>query len=224
MNRKVVFAQGEYYHLYNRGTEKRRIFLSPADHRRFLALLYLCNGHNEVNLRETFRKDIKFEDIFEIDKGAPLVAVGAYCLMPNHFHILAKESAKYGVSKFMQKLGTAYSMYFNVRHHRVGTLFQGKFKARHVTNDQYLKYLYAYIHLNPVKLIDNGWREHSIVDAKKAEQYIKEYSYSSFGVYLNMKARPTAAILAPKDFPAYFRSTHEFSEMHREWLNFKEPE
>jgi putative transposase len=222
MNRKIRFAPGEYYHLYNRGTEKRTVFLDQTDYRRFLNLLFLCNGELGINMRELLKQAREFEELFEVDREKPLVAIGAYCLMPNHFHILVKELEEGGTSKFMQKLTTAYTMYFNTRRHRVGSLFQGTFKAEQVGKDQYLKYLYSYVHLNPVKLFDRGWKSRKLRSVHNAEMFIAEYSYSSYRDYAKIGLpRPTKKILTPKEFPAYFRSATDFKNMHREWLNFE---
>ena len=108
MERRITFAEGEYYHVYNRGVERREIFSTPADHWRFQRLLFLSNGTAPYIFREIQKK--KFSDI---ERQKPLVAIGAYCLMPNHFHILVKEITDNGISMFMEKLATGYSMYFN---------------------------------------------------------------------------------------------------------------
>ena len=91
--------------------------------------------------------------------------------MPNHFHILVKEKIENGISKFMGKLTTGYSMYFNKRYDRTGSLFQGVFKSVHADSDEYLKYLFAYIHLNPIKLINPEWKENGIKDKNRANAF-----------------------------------------------------
>ncbi len=98
MERRFNFSLGEYYHLYNRGVEQRNIFLSDYDRARFVKLLYLSNG------TEPYKFDrLKGRGLQEIDRGKRLVAIGAYVLMPNHFHILAREVTPGGISKFMGK-------------------------------------------------------------------------------------------------------------------------
>ena len=166
MTRKTILAPEEYYHIYNRGVDKRVIFLDTADHQYFLALLYLSNSRKSFivsNIAKTHPR----EEFFDVDREDHLVAIGAYCLMPNHFHILIKENVEGGTSLFMQKLSTAYTMYFNAKYERTGALFQGTFKAKHIDNDRYLKYLYAYIHLNPAKMVDDGWKNRKITNKKK---------------------------------------------------------
>ena len=92
--------------------------------------------------------------LLDLPRKETLVDIGAYCLMPNHFHLLIRETAEGNISRFMLKLQTGYPMYFNKKYQRTGALFEGKFKAKHITNDNHLKYLFAYLHLNPVKITD----------------------------------------------------------------------
>ena len=157
--RKVSFVPEEFYHLYNRGNSRQAIFLNDADYARFSALLYLANGTNSFEFRE-----LASDALFDFNRGEQLVAIGAYCLMPNHFHILLTPLIEGGVATFMRKLATGYSMYFNKKHHRTGSLFEGRFKSEHVNNDNHLKYLFSYIHLNPVKLIQSKWQQEGIKD------------------------------------------------------------
>ncbi len=216
MNRKISFAEGEYYHIYNRGVEKRDIFLDNSDRERFQKLLFLCNGSKPIVYRL-----VQGPTLYGAEKGEPIVAIGAYVLMLNHFHLLLKETRANGITEFMRKLTTGYSMYFNKKYTRVGPLVQGKFKAEHVDNDEYLKYLYAYIHLNPVKLIDSKWKENGITDRKKAERYLKDYRYSSYVDYLGEK-REEDAILAQKEFPGYFEGENEFEMYVKDWINYRD--
>ncbi|MBU3925748.1 transposase, partial [Patescibacteria group bacterium] len=175
MERKFRFSEGEFYHLYNRGINKMAIFLNNIDKKRFIKLLFACNSKKPVVF-----KNIQGLPLEEIERGETIVDIGAYCLMPNHFHLLVREKTENGISMFMEKLFTAYSMYFNKKNERTGRLFEGIFKATHANKDQYLKYLFAYIHLNPVKLIDLKWKENSITDKEKAKKFLKEYAYSSY--------------------------------------------
>lgn len=216
MERKFVFSIGEFYHIYNRGTEKRNIFVDLNDYQRFIKLLFFSNGTKPIILRDIPQG----RPLGGINKSEALVAIGAYCLMPNHFHLLVKETSEGGVTKFMSKLSTAYSMFFNKKNNRTGSLFEGKFKASHVDNDNYLKYLFSYIHLNPVKIIEPKWKETGITDKKRAEQYLKNYKYSSYLDYLG-ESRPEGIILDKKSFPEYFFSFVDFGDFINDWLNFK---
>ena len=141
--------------------------------------------------------------------------------MPNHFHLLVREKIENGISLFMKKLLTGYSMYFNKKYERTGALFEGRFKAQHADNDEYLKYLFAYIHLNPVKLIEPKWRETGIQNRPDAENYLKQYTYSSYPEYIKQN-RPFKKLLTTETFPNYFEDELSFQEMIKDWLTFKD--
>ena len=218
MSRNVQFAPGEFYHLYNRGTEKRKIFLSVKDYKRFISLLYICNGEKKVDLSEQGKNLYELETI---DRGLPLIDICAYVLMPNHFHLLVREKEEGGISSFMQKFSTGYTMYFNNSQNRTGALFQGKFKATHASEDRYLKYLISYIHLNPIKLIEPTWKETGIAERTKAEHYLETYPHSSYIDYRGKK-RIENSILNTHALPEYFKSPKSFKESITEWISFKE--
>ena len=214
MARNFSFATGEFYHIYNRGTDKRRIFMSRSDRNRFLALLYLANQDEPVDLK------LQGLTLLEIERtGEPLIEIVAYCLMPNHFHLLIRELEEGGISKFMQKITTGYTMYFNKWHERNGALFQGTFKATHVADDRYLRYLISYIHLNPIKLIEPKWKEVGITDKARAERYLENYTESSYLDYLGKK-RPEGMILTHEALPEYFSSGADFKTFVTEWLTY----
>lgn len=212
--RKIAFAETEFYHLYNRGNSKQIIFRDQVDYRRFQQLLFVMNTDARVVFRLIDKKDL-----FAAKNGNTQVAIGAYCLMPNHFHLLVTPLCAGGVENFMQRLSTSYSMYFNKRHERTGVLFEGRFKAEHADTDTYLKYLYSYIHLNPVKLIDSTWKERGIKDAAKAYAFAASYRHSSLPDYLGEK-RSESAILNAAAFPEYFTTTSKHREELLEWLTY----
>lgn len=214
MERRLEFSIGEFYHVYNRGNNKSLIFLDDKDRQRFQKLLFLCNGTKPVVF-----KTIQGPSLEKVDRGETLVDIGAYCLMPNHFHLLLKEKRENGISLFMKKLLTAYSMYFNKKHERRGPLFESRFKATHLNNDRYLKYIFSYIHLNPVKLIDPLWKENGITDMQKSKIYLTEYKYSSYADYMGIE-REEKCILNTSVFPEYFLDFREFEIYIDEWLNY----
>lgn len=215
--RKISFIPGEFYHIYNRGNSRQTIFLTEADHSRFSALLYLANGTNSFEFR-----NLDNDKLFDFDRGEQLVSIGAYCLMPNHFHILVTPLIEGGVATFMRKLATGYSMYFNKKHHRTGSLFEGKFKSEHVDSDNYLKYLFSYIHLNPVKLIQSDWQKVGIKDKDEVLRYLKDFQYSSY--IDNSLDRPESGIIDREKFPEYFADKKDYDTEMEEWLSYKETE
>ena len=211
--RKFSFSIDEYYHLYSRGVDKRIIFLDDNDRHRFMRLMFLCNGDKPVIYRDTQNLSLQ-----KIDMGKRLVAIGAYCLMPNHFHILVREITEGGITKFMSKLLTAYSTYFNKRQTRTGTLFSSEFKAQHLDTNEYLKYIFAYIHLNPLKLIEPNWRERKI-NKQTANAYLSKYYFSSYQDYIDA-TREISLILSKDIFPQYFVKKGSFKAYINDWINF----
>ncbi|HVV15278.1 MAG TPA: transposase [Candidatus Paceibacterota bacterium] len=226
MTNRAPFAPQEFYHLYNRGTDKRKVFVHTEDYERFICLLYLANSKEPIRIDNMQRahpaKDFTLLGrALTQERGETLVDIVAYCLMPNHFHLLVREKGGDGISRFMQKLTTGYTMYFNKRYERNGALFQGVFKSEHAEEDRYLKYLLSYIHLNPVKLIDKNWREHGIKNRKKTDAYLERYAYSSYPDYLG-RGRPEATVLESTALPRYFETPENFRQNITEWLSYKE--
>ena len=213
MERKFQFSIDEFYHVYNRGNNKSVIFVSDSDRKRFVKLLYICNASTPVVF-----KTIQGMPLDKIKRDDTLVDIGAYSLMPNHFHLLLKEKEEGGISRFLEKLLTGYSMYFNKRYERTGKLFEGRSRAQHAGTDEYLKYLFAYIHLNPIKIIDPEWRDNGVTDHIKAKEYLAEYNFSSYLDYVDDNKREEGLILNKQAFPEYFLSFKEFDEFINEWL------
>lgn len=214
MNRRFSFASGEFYHLYNRGTDKRVIFTDEEDYERFISLMFLCNSSRNIVYR-----DVPIGLTYGYERGDTLVDILAYCLMPNHFHMLICGKNDGSASLFMQKFLTAYTMYFNRKYKRTGALFEGTFKAKHADTDEYLKYLFAYIHLNPVKLIDPNWKEYGIKNRSMAQAYLSDYKYSSYPDWQG-EQRDESKILNRDVAPEYFTKTTDFDEFVKEWLDF----
>jgi len=197
--RKTEFAIGEYYHIYNRGVDKRSIFLNQRNYQRFADSLIVFNNKTNLNGRN-------FNDRENFLREKPLVNIIAYCIMPNHFHLLIRQETYGGITKFMKKLGTGYSMFFNIKYERSGALFGGPFKSKLVgTDDNYLRQLFGYIHINPLDIKFPKWEDKinkSSVDMKK---FIELYRYTSYPDYVG-KNRIEKNIIEPKNFPDYFQN------------------
>ncbi|MBI4130671.1 transposase [Candidatus Roizmanbacteria bacterium] len=224
MSRKEQFAENEFYHLYNRGTDRRAIFLDDRDFERFTRLLYVCNSGTPVIMKDLQAYNFS-KLVSEYEPRKPLVAIGVYCLMPNHFHLLVRQLTPQGISIFMKKLATGYSMFFNQRYERSGRLFESTFKSSRITNDNYLQYLFAYIHLNPIKLVDPEWKSEGIKDLSRVAEHLKQYAYSSYSEYLGVD-RPEKAVITRDSeiFPDYFESSFEFNNFIDFWLTYKDAE
>lgn len=147
--RKVTFVNDEYYHIYNRGVDKRTIFESQEDLDRFYLSMKDFNVIEPIgsiylnNQRMRMRGSASHSP-----RKEKLVEFISYCLNPNHYHFLLKQLVDNGIQKFMHKVGTGYTMYFNEKYKRNGSLFQGRYKAIHIGSDKYLLHLSAYINLN----------------------------------------------------------------------------
>lgn len=153
----------EIYHIYNRGVEKRNVFLTSRDYNQFLKAI----EHYRVSDTKLSRRGkIKVKQ----QGNRELVEVLSYCLMPNHFHLLLKQTSDEGVSKFTSKVINSFTKYFNIKNERVGPLFQGPFKAVRIESDEQLVHVSRYIHLNPlaINFVSN----------------LKKYKWSSYRIYI----------------------------------------
>ena len=146
--RKVALVTGEYYHVYNRGTDKRAIFLNDYDYKRFLQSLEEFNTLQPIGsiYENSFLKS-NHEFGNRMSKS-PLVNILCYCLNRNHIHLILKQMANGGISEFMKRVSGGYTKYFNNKYKRTGVLFQGKFKANHIDTNEYLLHASVYVNLN----------------------------------------------------------------------------
>lgn len=204
----MSYRNNNFYHVYNRGVDSRIIFIEESDYVRFLHCLYEFNDEKAA-LRYNWLS--KKEEILNLDKKNPrklLVNIHCFCLMNNHFHLILEQITEGGITRFMRKLGTGYTMYFNEKYERSGALFQGKFKAILIDNDEYIMHLSRYIHLNPVDIIDSGWRKDGIKDAKYALDFLNKYRWSSFMDYIGINNFPS---VTKREFIRnYFKQTKDY--------------
>lgn len=149
-----TYVEDSFYHIYNRGVEKRTIFEDIQDYKVFLKYLkeYLSPPKTKIDKVKVTLQGASFKGIPRQPKNYfQEIALHSYCLMPNHFHLLVKQRSENSIEKFMRSLATRYSMYFNKKNRRVGKLFQGHYKAILITEDDYLLHLSRYIHANPIE-------------------------------------------------------------------------
>jgi len=208
--RKFTFANNHFYHVYNRGVEKRDIFLDDKDYFRFIHDLYEFNDKDPVlNLNFRFNSNYGVPTSIVKKKRKLLVEIFCFCLMPNHFHLILKQLAENGIPLFIQKLG-GYVYYFNLKYKRVGPLFQGKFKAIEIDKENYLLHLSRYIHLNPVELVESAWKEKGIENQKKVDKFLASYRWSSYLDYIGIKNFPS---LTQRDLiSSCFKNPKEYKE------------
>lgn len=219
MERKTKLVSGEYYHLYSRGVEKRKVFLDSRDYERFIFLLYIMNQKEPFHFAN-FLKTHKSKEIFNIPKEKSLVSILCYTLMPNHFHILVYENEEGGISKFMMQLLTAYSMYFNTKYERSGPLFVHPFRSTHVSKESQYLWIFSYIHLNPVKIFRNNFKDIGIGNKTIAKKFLESYKYSSYADYNseNKTARPESKIIDFSLVPQYLLKTRLNINKYEEWF------
>ena len=153
------YLENGYYHIYNRGVEKRLIFQDEQDYSVFLSYLkdYLLPKNEEelkrklVDPNTSYREKYKIISKLRLNNFSEEITLLAYCLMPNHFHLFIKQKSQTSIDKFMQSLSTRYTMYFNRKYKRVGSLFQAVYKAILITQESHFIYLSKYIHKQALK-------------------------------------------------------------------------
>lgn len=215
--RKVEFADGEIYHVYNRGVEKRDIFIDERDYYRFVYGLYVFNDEQPaLSARHQYRSQNERYNTASTPllniRRHPLVEILVFTLMPNHYHLMLRQNKESGVARFMQKLGTGYTMYFNKKYTRSGVLFQGKFKAVHVNHAAHCIHLPHYIHTNPLELNRRG---------RTSVDHLLGYRWSSFPDYAGKENFP---YVTNRDFLLnVYGGEAEYLEYTRDRLGIETP-
>ncbi len=151
--RNLVFVNDGYYHVFNRGIDRRVTFANKREHERAIDLLSFYQ-YTDIPLRYSRYSLLPVEKrqnyLGQMIDSGKIVKIVSYCLMPNHFHLLLKQKKEKGIATYIGNFINAYTKYFNTKHERTGPLFQGVFKAVYVETDEQLVHLTRYIHLNPV--------------------------------------------------------------------------
>ena len=217
--RKIEFIDGAIYHVIMRGVDGRQIFMDDEDNWRGIFGLYEFNNANSVTIREQREKRKQLKESIkqlsrdrdsgklprvpvsgdkeninsEIDPRKRLVDILAFVFMPNHVHLLLRQTTHNGLSLFARKFGVGYAMYFNSKYERKGALFQGRFEAKIIANHEYLKTVFLYIHTNPVSIINPGWKEAGVKNIEEAIEFLEEYRWSSYPDYLNKNNFPSVS-------------------------------
>jgi REP element-mobilizing transposase RayT len=200
MRKTINIQNGNYYHIYNRGVDKRNVFIDKYDYLRFLVSLKEFNQdapahslyHQQKIQNTTPRGSTPLRGVEPLNK--PRVSIICYVLLPNHLHLLLRKISDYGISEYMKRIGAGYTGYFNAKYKRSGALFQGKYKIKPVKTEGYLIKLSAYIHGNP-----------EIHGITKAEGWI----WSSYQDFLGK--RP-GRLPAKNDVLINFKSVKEYGE------------
>jgi putative transposase len=218
MREKII--AGQIYHVLSRGVDKRKIFLDNEDHFRFIHDLFEFNDIEPVNnLIYNFRKIKDAAHPYIVEKKKPrklLVEILAFCLMPNHYHLLVQPKSDSGLFQFMKKLNIGYAKYFNEKYKRKGALFEGRYKSIVVEEEPHFVHLPYYIHFNPLDLKFPEWREGGLRDIKRALEFLESYRWSSHLDYFGIKNFPS---VTQRDFlEEIFGGVDEYKNNIKNWL------
>lgn len=197
--RIIPFANGEFYHLYNRGVEKKNIFNQIKDYSRFLETLFYYQIQNPKPKFSVHRRS----KIFPIDPSKKLVNIICFCLMPNHFHLLVKQLKEGGISEFMRRFILSYNKYRNVKYNHQGSLFNGPFRAVYIDTEEQLIHVSRYIHLNPlVSLLVKD---------------LKFYPWSSYHDYIG---KSQSYPIAKEEILNFFKSPEDYEKFVLEQADY----
>jgi putative transposase len=188
------FVNGEIYHIVTRGVEKRLIFEDKSDYYRGIFSLFEFNDDKHVIMRDRRRSRLYHKQLGQEQFSAIrnlIVEILAFCLMPNHIHLLLRQLKDNGISKFMSKFGAGYATYFNKKHSRTGHLFQGRFRAIRIQNNDQLKNAFVYVHTNPTGIIEPGWKEQGVKNPEEIIRFLENYKWSSYLDYIGKKNFPS---------------------------------
>ncbi len=189
-SRIFPFVNGHFYHIYNRGVEKRRIFEKSWD---YLRLTKTMQYYQLLGPKPRLSKFL-LGSIFKPDSSKKIVDIICYCLMPNHFHFLIKQLKDGGITEFIGKLSNSYTKYYNVKYNRIGPLLQGEFKAVLIESDEQLIHVSRYIHLNPI--------------ASLLVKDLRDYRWSSYPEYIGLKV----GFCAKEDILSFFKSPKDYEK------------
>lgn len=216
------FGIGSLVHITNRGTRGVEIVRDKADRKRFEQLLYYLNdSFVDDNWRKTIVGLAPFERPADWPEREPLVRILAWTLLPNHFHLLIEEIRERGISKFMQRLCGSMSAHFNAKYHERGTIFQGSYRSRTITEDAHLRYLTFYIQVKNVLELYPGGLKCALKQFDGAWQWATRYNFSSFPTFAARTDSPiTESELLRELYPdtkSFKKEAHEMLAGHVEY-------
>lgn len=208
--RKLPLIPGQYYHVFNRGINRQPIFLTPSDYSR--ALLSLRYYHHlspspKLSYLLVQSKKIQDEVLASIDHQPKLVTILAFCLMPNHFHLLVRQETTAGISTFMANFQNSYAKYFNAKTQRSGSLLNRQYKSVHIETEEQLLHIVRYIHLNPY----SGF-------VVKYPSQINSYPWSSLREYLENRT----TFISPNLIMSHFSTLQLLENFHLDQANYQQ--
>jgi len=219
--KRPQFINGEIYHIVIRGIGDSLIFREESDYYRGIYSLYEFNTTNSIEIRKRRNQRQKAKSSGEAFSAIrdPFVEILAFCLMPNHIHLLLRQRKIAGVSEFLRKFGAGYVGFFNKKHNRKGSLFM-RFRAVHVKNENQLRIVFTYIHTNPISIIVPNWKEKGIEDSQKVIEFLEGYKWSSYPDYIGKNNFPS---LTKRHFLlTIIGDKRNCKEFIKNWVKFKE--
>ncbi len=196
--RNIVFSNGDFYHLYNRGVDKRKTFRNDSDMEKFLDYI----------------KNLRYSD-----GTTERVDIHAICIMDNHYHILVRQLQENGISDFMHDVGTVYTNYINLGLKRSGSLFEGPFKAKYVSSDSYFLHLFRYIHLNPLDIFDKNWKNNGVKKVSEALKFVEGYAWSS----ISESFKDRYPFIKREIIESEFSDHSDYQRFLSDWIRFGRP-
>ncbi len=190
--RKTILTTGEYYHVFNRSVQKLPIFKGQRECALFLEAVAFYLQTKPPTKFSMYRQN---RTRYPINLNKKIVTVVSYLLMPNHFHFILCQNQEDGIKNFIQKITNSFAHYFNLKYKNTGPVFERRFKAVHIENNEQLIYLSAYIHLNPVTscLVENP----------------EDYPYSSYRAYIGLEK---SEIIDPSIILDQFSTKEEYKK------------
>jgi len=189
--RKDPLITGLYYHIYNRGVDKRDIFIDKADIDRFFLSVKEFNAVKPIgSIKERL---IELKESSGVQPPKPLVSIVCYCFNPNHFHFILKQEVDGGISEFFKRLLGGYTTYFNLTHKRSGALFQGRFKSNLINDNAYFLKIRPYVHMNHLVHHIPKEKMHLVLSSEK------EYNTNNFVLISKKEAKDVLGFYGSKE-------------------------
>lgn len=227
------FVNSEIYHVVLRRIGNELLFGDIDDYYRMIFYLYECNTTTPIIIRDRRKLRAKYKKLLkqiEADRGQTpvwedkrdlLVEIIAFCLMPNHIHLILRQLKDNGISKFIQKIASGYPAYFKNKYQikLKGHFFQDRFVAVHIKTNTQLMVAINYVHTNPAILIDPEWKEKGIKDTEKIIRFLEEYKWSSYQDYLGRRNFPS---VTQREFALkVFGGSEICRKWVEEWIEYK---
>ena len=218
--RKTQLVNGEFYHIINRGIDKRKIFLDDKDYFRFINSLLVFNDKGSTQWHSSsFWQQKGSSCLVDYKSKNPLIEICAFALMENHFHLLVRQLSEGGIVAFMNKLG-GYSAFFNKKYERTGSLFEGRYKIKLIKTDEQLKNTFVYIHTNPVEIVEARWKDWRVENSQEAIEFLEnKYRWSSYWDYLDKENFPS--LISQDFFLKLFGGKEDVKRQIDSWILFK---